>query len=323
MKTTVKAAVSAGLLALLLVVLPWQDVETAVSRLPASVWLGVLAGFVSGHLVGVLKWRLLVRAGRADLGVLDAARCYGAGLFANVCLPTLVGGDVLRAVLAGRATGRLEAAFLAGLADRVIDVATLAVLIVAGGLLAGGALPGWSGEAVTAGAAILAVVLAAASPLLLRRPLARWPRRLRRPVARGLVSLRRLVKRPGPALGALALSLAIQTGFVLLNVWIGRAIGIDLPVAVWFVAWPLAKIAGLLPISLGGLAVRDATFGALLVPLGVPMAHGVVAHLAWQTVMVAGGLAGGAAWWALSRREPAAGARTWRGLLALAPRSHG
>jgi len=323
MKLGLKVAVSVGLLALLFVVLPWADVRTAVTRLPGRVWLGVLLGFVVGHQLGVFKWRLLVTADHAEFSVGEATRCYGAGLFANICLPSIVGGDVLRAVLAGRTTGHLEAAFLAGLADRVIDVATLALLILAGGLFAGRALPGWSGELLTVGIVLAAVALAALSPLVLRRPLARWPRRLRRPVGRGLVSLRRLARSPGRALGALALSLVIQSGFVMLNVWIGRTIGINLPVAVWFVAWPLAKVAGLMPISLGGLAVRDATFGALLVPLGVPMAHGVVAHLAWQSVMIGGGLLGGAAWWLLSHRAKAAGARTWRGLLALAPRPHG
>jgi uncharacterized membrane protein YbhN (UPF0104 family) len=135
------------------------------------------------------------------------------------------------------------------------------------------------------------------------------------------VALRELARHPRAALGAAALSLAIQSLFVLLNVWIGRAVGIDLPLRIWFVAWPLAKVAGLVPISLGGLAVRDATFGALLVPLGVPMATGVVAHLVWQSVNIAGGFAGGAVWWLLSRPERQE-ARSWRALLSAVPR-HG
>jgi uncharacterized membrane protein YbhN (UPF0104 family) len=77
---------------------------------------------------------------------------------------------------------------------------------------------------------------------------------------------------------------------------------------VWFLVWPLAKLAGLLPISLGGLAVREATLAALLAPFGVPIALGVVCSLLWQTVLIAGGLLGGLAWLGLGRRGPDAAA---------------
>jgi uncharacterized membrane protein YbhN (UPF0104 family) len=99
-----------------------------------------------------------------------------------------------------------------------------------------------------------------------------------------------------------ALSLLIQSAFVLLNAWIGRSIGIHVPLAVWFLVWPLAKVAGLLPISLGGLGVRDATMGALLTTFGVTMASGVVASLIWQSVLIVGGLIAGGFWWTQRRR---------------------
>ena len=318
MKPWAKAAVSLGLLALLFALLPWDDVRDAFARVPASVWLVTLGGFVAGHQVGVFKWRLLMRACRAVVGVRDATRFYFAGLFANLCLPTIVGGDVLRAVLAGRRTGRLEAAFLAGIMDRLLDIATMALLIGGGALAAGRALPGIGGDLITILALVGAALGMVFAPLLLRRPLARWPRKLRRPVGRALVSLRHLAQRPSAAAGALAISVAVQSSFVLLNAGIGRAIGIEVPLAAWFMAWPLAKVAGLLPVSLGGLAVRDATFGALLVPLGVPMASGVVAALVWQSVMIAGGLTGLLVWYLLT---PAEG-RSVRGLVAVSRGSH-
>jgi hypothetical protein len=267
-----------------------------------GVWLIVLVAFLAGHRVGVEKWRMLVNVGRASLRRTDAVRCYAAGLFANLCLPSIIGGDVLRAALATRATGRAEATVLGSIADRVLDIATMAVLIAAGGFLARDALPGWGGSVVAA--AVIAGVLLGITllPLALRRPLKRWPRKLRRPIGRGLVALRYLVRSPGTALLASAISIGLQSLFIVLNAWIGRSIGVDIPLAVWFFAWPLAKMAGLLPISLGGLAVRDATLGALLVPVGVPLTLGVVASLIWQSVMIAGGLIGGALWWGMSRR---------------------
>ena len=70
---------------------------------------------------------------------------------------------------------------------------------------------------------------------------------------------------------------------------------------VWFMIWPLAKLASLLLISLGGLAVREASLAALLLPFGVPVARSVVCSLLWQTVLIAGGLLGGLTWLVLDR----------------------
>jgi hypothetical protein len=98
---------------------------------------------------------------------------------------------------------------------------------------------------------------------------------------------------------ALVLSLGIQALFVLLNAWIGREIGIDVSLGVWFIAWPLAKLVALLPVSIGGLVVREAALAGVLAQFGVPIALGTVAGLLWQTVNFSGGLLGGAIWWAL------------------------
>jgi uncharacterized membrane protein YbhN (UPF0104 family) len=228
-------------------------------------------------------------------------RCYAAGLFTNLCLPSIVGGDVLRAALAGKATGRPEAAVLGGLADRVSDTAALMVLLAAGGALVHGSLPGWGKQTLVIGMIIAVGTAAVLLPLLLRRPLKRWPRKLRRPAGRAMVALRRLRGQPRVAASALALSLVIQGSFVLLNAWMAHRIGVNIPLAAWFLVWPLSKLAALVPISLGGLGVREATLAALLVPFGIAPALGVVTALLWQTVLLAGGVIAGALWWVMSR----------------------
>jgi len=305
MKLLLRIGVSAGVLALLLILLPWHEVRAAVTKMPPGVWLLVLLGFVSGHLLGTVKWRVLVNAGRSMLAFGDAVRCYAAGLFANICLPSIVGGDVLRAVLASKVTGRPEPVVLGGLADRVIDTAVMMLLVGAGGFFVRGALPGWGRQLLTFALLLGAVVLILFLPLLSRRPLKKWPRKVRRPVGRALVALRRLAGKPAAAVTAVVISITVQSSFVLLNAWIGQSIGVNAPLGAWFLAWSLAKLAGLLPISLGGLGVRDATLGALLVPFGVPIAQGVVTSLIWQSVLIAGGLIGGSVWWIMGRRLPA------------------
>ena len=304
MKLWLRISVSVGLLALLVVLVPWAEARDAVRRLPPSLWVLVWLGFIAGHALSVVKWRLFVNAGHARLGFRDAVQCYSAGLFANLCLPSIVGGDVLRAVLATRFTRRPEAAFLGGVLDRLTDMLGLSLLVGVGGLVAGRVLPGWGGQALQVGLLVGMALIGLSLPLILRRPLVRWPRKFRRPIGRGLVAVRRLARNPGTAALALGLSLAIQSSFVLLNRGLGEAIGIQVPLAVWFLVWPLAKVASLMPISLGGLAVREATLAALLAPFGVPFAVGVVCSLLWQTVLIAGGLVGGLTWLVLDRTRP-------------------
>ena len=301
MKTWVRAAVSLALLGLLFYFLPIAEVRDALGRLPPVVWVGVLTGFLLGHALGVAKWRLFVNAARGGLGRVDATLCYAAGLFANLCLPSIVGGDLLRMGLAGKLSRRPEAALWGGVMDRVTDLLSLAILVTAGGLMVRTSATGWLGRVLTVGAIVLAALVVLVLPFVIRRPLARWPRRLRRPVGRGLVGLRQLWRRPGSAALGLALSLTIQGSFVLLNAWLGRSVGIEVGLAVWFLVWPLAKIASLMPISLGGLAVREASLAALLLPFGVPVATSVVCSLLWQTVLITGGLAGGLIWLVLHR----------------------
>lgn len=304
MKTFLRAFVSIGLLALIAWFIPWDVARTAIVKVRFSQWVVVLAGFVFGHAVSTFKWRLFVRAGGGNLTVQDAAQCYSAGLFANLCLPSLAGGDVLRLVMAGKAMNRPAAALLGGVLDRLTDMIAMALLSGAGALLVGVRSTGPFMRVVTI-LLLLGIVGAAVALLVVGRiPLTRWPKKLRRPIAKLLVGLRQLRSRPTVALEGLAMSLAIQGFFVWLNAYLGAALGVHQPFGVWLLVWPLAKVVSLMPISLGGLAVREASLAALLAPFGVPLALGVTVSLLWQSVLIGGGLLGGLVWMVLSRIRP-------------------
>jgi uncharacterized membrane protein YbhN (UPF0104 family) len=103
-------------------------------------------------------------------------------------------------------------------------------------------------------------------------PAARLPGRFERILLRFRTGMDLLTGAPGIALLAFSLSFAIQGGFVLLNVLLARAMGIEAPVAVWLFAWPLAKLVALAPVSLGGIGVREVAIAGLMVPFGVDAA---------------------------------------------------
>lgn len=314
-KIAFKLAVSAVLIAAILLIVPWSRLWASMRSLEPGTWLAVWGGFVAGHGLGVLKWRynvnLGIRSRRAKLSGLDAVQCYAAGMFANLCLPSIVGGDALKALLAAKVTGRAEAAVIGGLTERLIDTFALLVLIVVGALWSRETMPGWARDVVQVAALVGAAGALLVLPLAMRTKLERWPRRLRRTAGRAMVAMRRLLERPHRALFVLGMSLLIQGWFVVLNAELGRGIGIDAPIAVWFFAVPMAKAITLAPISFGGFGLREVTLAGFLEGLrGVPKELGVAASALWQTVLVATGLAGGAMWFVLGFR---AAARTGAG----------
>jgi uncharacterized membrane protein YbhN (UPF0104 family) len=92
---------------------------------------------------------------------------------------------------------------------------------------------------------------------------------------------------------AIGIGIVLQASLVLLNTWLGAVCGLQLPLWAWFFAWPLAKIASMLPVSLGGLGVREAALVSLMVPLGAEAAAVVAAGLAFEAVIIIGGLLSG------------------------------
>ncbi len=129
-----RAAVTLALLGGILAWLPLGELVGAIGSVGAGLWGGVLLGFAAGHVLAALKWRGLLRAAGLHAEVKDAVWAHGAGLFANLCLPSLVGGDVVRAGWLARRGGSAETLAVVGLADRVLDTLALVALAAAGAL---------------------------------------------------------------------------------------------------------------------------------------------------------------------------------------------
>lgn len=288
-----RAAVSVGLVAALLTWLPAGRLLGQIGRIGAVTWLLVVALFLGGHAISAMKWRMLIARAGAPVTPFVALRAHAAGLCANLCLPSIVGGDVIRAGLIVRSAGRLEAVALGSLADRLID--TTALLTIAGSaalLVSGLASPSTTTALVSVGLALsLAVVAGFVATRVLST--ARVPPRLTRVAERVRQALDALLAAPGTGAAALALSLLVQGGFVGLNLVLARAIGLELAASVWMFAWPLAKLVALVPVSLGGIGVREVALAALLAPFGVEATLAVAQSLAWEAVLVIAGLLSG------------------------------
>jgi glycosyltransferase 2 family protein len=102
-----------------------------------------------------------------------------------------------------------------------------------------------------------------------------------------------MASRPLYVLVPLQLGILIPTGLVGLAATMASACGLHIPFRTWLLVWPLAKLIALVPITLGGLGVREAGLTALLTPFGVPAALSVAVGLSWESIIIVGGLIAG------------------------------
>lgn len=289
-----RAAVSVALVTILLVWLSTTRILEQLGQISAATWAGVILLFLTGHAVSAMKWRMLIGSAGAPVSRFVALRAHAAGLCANLCLPSIVGGDVVRAGLAVRTTGHLEAVALGSLADRLVDTTALVGIAAAGAMFVAGPARASAITVLTGVGVVLAIAVVAAFVVVRAAPIGRAPARLQRVVEKARDALAALFAAPGAAAVALGLSLAIQGGFVGLNLVLARAIGIELPTTTWMFAWPLAKLVALVPVSLGGIGVREVALVAFMAPFGVGATQAVAQSVAWETVLIVAGLLSGA-----------------------------
>jgi uncharacterized protein (TIRG00374 family) len=290
-----RVAISVAVLAVIFYIVPVAEVIATIRRIDLKDWALTLAVFLAGHVVAACKWSLLANSGAPMRSVLLA---HFSGLVANLSLPGVAGGDVVRAAILYRAVRDKSRLALGSVADRLIDSIGLLVIAAAGVLMAIGTLR----SSFTLLAWIVALLVAAAVALVVGVKYHRWIVERLRPGStmryygdRLSASLIELSHEKGRLSACLVLSMAVQASFILANVELANAAGLHVALAAWFFAWPLSKLIATLPISIAGIGVREASLAGFLAPFGAPAAQVIGIGLLWQTIQIAGGILGGLA----------------------------
>jgi uncharacterized protein (TIRG00374 family) len=274
----------------------WDRVLKALQGLDGRYWLAAFLLYLATQVISTWRWQLFALA----LGLGGALRSYLSyyfvGMFFNLVLPTSVGGDVVRAwYLAhrpGTGTGRRMPAFLSVLADRVSGVVVLVMVACTAAVFCPVELPPRIKVCIAAIAAA-AVVGVVGLPLLdrllrTRRKLSPSLAHLARVTAGGMNYFRnsRLM------VGTTALSVVVQVNSVIVMALIGMGLGLDVPSRYYGILMPLVTLLTLLPVSVGGIGVREYGTLLLLEPLGVGHAEAVTLAVLLFAVQTAAGLVG-------------------------------
>jgi glycosyltransferase 2 family protein len=293
-----------AVLAILFHFLPVAPLRAALARVPPIRFAIVLVLYLCAHMVGIFKWRMVVNTAGSQLDLSTSAQCYLGGLFGTLFLPSIIGGDVVRLAVGLRRSPRPAAVLAGNVVDRFIDVAAQATLVFLGLILLPGSLP-QQFAALARKILLVGVLLAAAVLILLirlRKPLLSGrSHRFRRRLARFRHAFRSVQRQPQVVIFGWVLGLLIQGTFILLNALLAISCGLFLPFRVWLFAWPLAKLAALLPLTQGGMGIREAVLVALLLPFGAPSSLTLASGLIWEGIIIAGGLIAGAVALALRR----------------------
>lgn len=286
-KWMIRATGSALLLILLFWLLPWEAVIAGFGSTPPAVFASVFAIFLLAHVGAALKWRMLLGH---DVPVVAAIRAHFAGLAANLCLPGAIGGDAVRAGLAQSSLQDGPRVVAVALVDRVIDMLALLTLSVIGIILTRDAGTEFAIILQSLALLVLAVAGFLALPQLLPKLWTLIPSLPGRGFADRLSeSFRLLAERPALLAGVFLASTAVQLVLVSIAWWLAVAAGAGVAFGPWLFAWPLAKLVAVLPVSLNGLGLREATLAGFLLPFGAHAPAVVAAGLMWQAVLFAAG----------------------------------
>lgn len=307
-----KIVVSGGLLWLLLTNVDLERLWLT-ARTASPAWLaGALGLYLLMCVLSAWRWLLLLRVQevRLPLGTLTAS--FLVATFFNNFLPSNIGGDVVRIGDTARAAGSKTLAATVVLLDRGIGLLGLVFVAALGASLA----TDNAATAVAGGAGLLWLLLAAG--VLVALPLVMAPAligRLLRPLeALHRDWVRERVLRLTTALGRfrrqpLALALCFGGGVMvqmtLVGFYVAVARGLDIPITIpqLAVLIPLSFIVQMVPVSVNGLGVREATFTLYFSHIGLPAESALALSFIGAVLIMFFSLSGAVTYWLRPRGE--------------------
>ena len=256
--------------------------------------------------LGALRWREISALCNAPLGDLQAFRYNMIGSFFNQTLPSSIGGDAVRLWLVNRTGAGWRVATYSILTDRAVGLIALALIIVA-------SLP-WSYGMIADTRGRLALVFVDFAALLggltfllfgrLQWPWLKrwWP--TRHIHACSVIANQVIFSRQSGGKIA-ALSLSIHVLAVVVAWCCVRSIGAQASFEQLFMLIPPIMLITMVPISIAGWGVREASMMVAFGYAGLAQADGTVVSILFGAVYFIVGALGGLVW--IFSAEKAAG----------------
>ncbi len=251
-----------GLIAIAVVskMVDWPSTFARLNGLFLPILAGIALAVVSVTMMA-LRWKLLIGTETPRrFSFMTAFRGACLGLFCNLALPGIVGGDAARAHYASvRAQITYPRSFLIVFTERLFGLIGTFLLL---GI--GLALNDHLERFTSVPAAQLALGLGVAGAV----------------ITLGVVLTRRFTKIPLLLFPVLLLvSIAGQSADFILVHFYGRAVSVDIPLEMLLLVIPLVFLASFIPLTPGGHGLREAVLTGLLTVGGVPVGEAALIAL--------------------------------------------
>jgi hypothetical protein len=308
-KVVVRILVSAIVLTILVLktphfsgVLPHRDHGRTVLLLSIALLL-IFAGIV----LQAWRWQQVLHAFGRHVGIARLTAYTLAGQFVGNVLPSTIGGDVVRVSRGGAAIGSTETAFASVAIERLTGFIALPGLVLIGFLIHPSLFHVRHAPLALVIAAVtlaaLGLIIAAAGHRRLAGRFAEnqsWTRFIGA-VHTGIDQLRRFPRR---ALGVVGTSFAYQISVILALLCIVRTLELPVPTGAVVAFVPAVAMAQAVPISIGGLGVREGMLVLFLHPFGVRNAQAIAVGLLWYAGVLIVSMVGAPAFAVGKRRPP-------------------
>ncbi len=308
-----KLVVSTGLLAVLFSRTDLSGLWSSVRNASLPWVVAALGLYLLQMLVATWRWGVLLVPQGVDLGHRRLLSSYLVATFFNNFLPSNIGGDVVRIRDTAKPAKSRTLAATVGLFDRGIGLMGL-VLVAAMGATAAGAgaggtraipvLPSWLWAGFLLATLISApMVLSPAGVGRLLQPLTvLHPEWVGGRITRITDALARFRERPWSLASAFGGAVLVQALLVLFYAAVARSLSI--PISIWHLAVivPVSFVVQMVPVSVNGFGVREATFSFYFSRLGLPIESAMAVSLGSTALVMLFSLSGAAVY--VARRHP-------------------
>ena len=311
-----KLAVSAVLIGVLLSRIDAAHLW-ATARTAAPAWLAAALGlYLLMILASAWRWGLLLEAQGIIFRFRTLTSSFLVATFFNNFLPSNIGGDVVRITDTAPAAGSKTLATTVVLIDRAIGLLGLGLLAAVGAtavprLVNDGGVIGpsllWAGFLAAVFLAAGAVLVPQALPQVLRPVRRLHPAWVDERLARLSGALARFREAPGALVGCFAGAVAVQAVLVAFYLAIARSMAIPIGFSELAVIVPISFLVQMVPVSVNGFGVREATFGLYFSRLDLPLESALLVSFLGAALIMLFSVSGGVAY-LLRRRveEPSA-----------------
>jgi len=297
-RVMVRILVTLGLLSYIVLKIDIQEVTHTLQNANLAYLFGVLVLSVAVNVLYSYIWKLVLTAQGISVPFLRLLTLQYIGLFFNNFMPTVVGGDAIKAYQLSRYTTKSMDSALSVLVTRLISYYAL-LLIATVSLLAGGWRIGLPTSAafllisLTSGVTLMFLLSGRLLLLFCHNPIIRKIPYTKMALGTVHASLIQLQNRRSLAALSLVNGVACNILGVLSNYLLALALGLSIPLYYFFLFVPLVTFLLALPISISGFGLREGAFVVFLVPLGISVSAAVSLSLLGHFVRIVSSLGGG------------------------------